>query len=357
MRTRVRNKQLTGAIREDGVFRLGSSLATLTEVTKDFPTRPYQPGLPFDSLETNRYGTLTGFTRGYEVSQFAPLYLESIQLPVMEYSRDYLEYALTRHMAQANPSSSGTNFSETIAELPKLPEMFKFTGTGFLKTYGSAFLNTTFGWAPLLGDLASLLFVAADTDAMFDRIQRLKRKEDFSSKRSLETRRHTINQGRKVLNSALLWVEGDSILEQGLKGHTFVRYSPDPTGMPPASSQADRVLAYAAAKGLVTGAYEAWQLVPWAWLSDWCFNTSDYLKANRNVIGATCTEAYAAVTALTFNRFGNLDVPRGLHWDATPEIRRESKLRIPLSPAILPTMPVLNAGRVGILSALIAKWV
>lgn len=356
MRLRVRNKQVTGSIRYDGSVILGSSMNSFEERTEDDPYQPYRPGMPFSSIKTWRKGVLSGATRGHQVEQFAPLYNSVARLPFMGYDRTELELALTKHMAQVNPSSSKTSYSETLAELPSLPELFKFTGDTHLKKYGNAFLNQQFGWTPLIGDVLNFLFVVEDVNRMFDRIQRLSRKESFSSKRPLSSKRTPITVSREVLNSAGIWVEADVKRSYACSGHTFVRYSPDPSGVP-STDASQRILAYTAAKGLTAGAYEAWQLVPWSWLTDWSFNVSEYLKATRNVIGATCTESYAAVYARTVWEFDRLDVPTGLTWDMPPMLSSEHKERIPLSPTIFPTMPALSAGQIGILSALIAKWV
>jgi hypothetical protein len=49
-------------------------------------------------------------------------------------------------------------------------------------------------------------------------------------------------------------------------------------------------LARKAVLGLTIDFATAWQLIPWTWLTDWCYDVSSYLKANRNIIPAELDE-------------------------------------------------------------------
>lgn len=355
MRIQTRVQVNPGSLSFNGSTIASNPLAKLEQIEDD-ATKPLRPGRPLWITKELRLGTMSGVSFERHAENFTPQYMQARAIPDLEYDLADLRRIITRQLAETNPSTGSTNYSETLAELPKLPDLLKIAGDTHLKKYGNAFLNIQFGWAPLIGDLSNFLFVAADTDAMLARIKRLGKGGSFSSKRQLKRYVAPISRSQKVIQSQLIFVEATEVIESSIKGHTYCRFSPDGSGAP-SSASAQRVQAYTAAKGLKLGLYEAWQLVPWSWLIDWSFNMSEYLKATQNVIGATVTEAYAATHSQTVIKFENVSDWNGITWNRKPLLLREHKRRIPLSPDILPSVPVLNPYRAGVLSALIAKWV
>jgi hypothetical protein len=115
-----------------------------------------------------------------------------------------------------------------------------------------------------------------------------------------------------------------------------------------------RELARKAVLGLTFDGSSAWQLIPWTWLVDWCYNIGDWFKVNRNIIPAQLE----SVCILRHTRSEYVDegwsVPFG---SQTLTLSRgvnfaEDKERIPTVAYPDAQFPFLSGNQLGILGSL-----
>lgn len=275
--------------------------------------------------------------------------------------------AVTEFLARTNPSRASVDVFTFLAELKDLPKMVKSVGQHFLKKpnsfpdilkrFSGQFLNYQFGWAPLLSDLGKLVDF---TEVVNNRVREL---ESLKSGKGLR-RKYTAFDVTEVHSD----FSGDFYpvvvysAECTARADLLSRYRKWVTGTwrptsttPILSGDAQLELARSLVFGHNISPKQVWDLMPWTWLIDWFSTTGDFIAANRNHIGATCTDVCVMTNAVgAWTNVRLINNPYGAHLKRIPSVGWEHKERQPASavPSLEVKLPFLSGRQLSILSAL-----
>lgn len=205
---------------------------------------------------------------------------------------------VTKAAAETNLSKPWVQGAAFLAELRQLPDLFKNVG-GHMSTAGAnEYLKFQYGWRPLIKDLRKFLSIQNRIEKRLFALERIAKKGTlrrlyrpaYGDTKTVQyaTRVHDQNyfvgpEGIvRVNNATEMRVERWCIV-------SWVASPPERLFSPGSNSKFDEVRN--AVLGLNIDGPTIWQLMPWSWLADWTYNTSDYIASQANVVGAEFSEA------------------------------------------------------------------
>jgi hypothetical protein len=225
----------------------------------------------------------------YELVNYVPLTTVGVaHLPITFPS---MADDFTKLHARTNPNRATVMGTVSIAELRDLPRMVKLAGDSILKNSAGGYLSWTFGWAPLISDVRSLLDFNGAVDRKVNELKRLYSKGGLRRKMKLQESRAASGSN---ISGGYPGVGGDWTVNMKVQTHKrrwgTIRWKP--TSLPPNNNAAMRRKAIQLAFGLDFSASTIWNLLPWTWMIDWFSNVGDYLEANKNTVpviaGSSC---------------------------------------------------------------------
>jgi hypothetical protein len=319
-----------------------------------------EPGLgdcmPFDvSRETHVGGILHSHQdNGYWTSTF-------INYPVDAHVNGQLglnltypgakpdSYYATQAVARTNPSRPYVDVPVSVFELGDIVTILQSAGKTLAQQIGGNNLKFQFGIKPLVEDLFKL------TEFHDQVSRRIKELERLKSARGL---RRTVQLDQLAHNDVLdvVWQSSDAFIRtntnrlstQKIWGH--VRWTPDVdfSSIPEAVELA---WVKRAVLGMTIDFATLWEATPWSWLIDWGFALGDFLKAQRNIIPATCSGV-----SLMRHTKSTIAIPEveyhGLHKMSAGQVVYERKERYSAPVAPTAHFPFLSGNQMGIVASL-----
>jgi hypothetical protein len=289
---------------------------------------------------------------------------------------DYNEgNAALNALANTNPSRPAVDIPVFLFELKDLPDMVKHAGdrlkrlialtkgkgkryTGHLAA--EDWLQLSFGWAPLIGDLGRMIDFIGGVDKRLDELNRLY--SDCGLKRNYTAFDISLDDqpGPRSLYVNSLYQTGARVrvhFRSHVHRWTSVRWKP--TTKPPWTTDQEQ-LDYT--RRLVFGLNDIsvssiWEAIPWSWLADWFGSCGDYLAAHRNTVPAepvTCSLMQRAEILPTSFEWLNNPLGGAFSLITEGEGLYCKKWRHP-QPSWLPpsaSLPFLNGKQLSILSAI-----
>lgn len=277
----------------------------------------------------------------------------------------------TRAAAKTNPGKSHIDLPVFLFELRELPKMIRDAGLAFNgraprtstpKRLGSAYLSWQFGWKPLIQDLSSLVDFTQAVEKRKEEIRQLITKGGYTGK---YTDHSGVGGGENhylITLNTLPWVVGRVTSTTSVRRWAKTRWKPE---LPPALLKDDRELARIARRsvlGLSAGQVttQAWKAIPWTWLIDWFTNIGNCLQATNNSIASLTSGIPVMTHSVTVGIPGIESV--GEQFDYTVVVSPGSSAKYELKERYLASlspfktsMPILNGGQLGILTALFAQ--
>lgn len=212
--------------------------------------------------------------------------------------------AITRGMADSNPSRPHVSVPNFLFELKDLPGMLLSKGRAHHRNRaGNSVAEYNFGWDSLFRDFTKLLDFNAAVDKRVDELKRV------YSNGGLR-RKTTIYKGSVIsgpipvdFHTFEAGVLGTYSIRTTYHSWTTCRWKPTTAPATPPSDANLRARARLLVHGWdfsATGiAASLWEALPWSWLTDWFSNVGDYLSANRNNIEFTPSDGCYMVHAET----------------------------------------------------------
>lgn len=325
----------------------------LSETCEDHPgpgdcmplriSRTRYTGGIINSHQDNGYWTAT--FRGYPADAISNGQL-SDTAPIVGLKPD--SYYATQAVARTNPSRPYVDVPVSLLELGDAALLLKQSGETLIEQIAGAHIKKSFGTDPLISDLFKLQNFADQVNRRIKEIEKLK------SPKGLR-RTVVLDQLIAEKDMNVVWQSFDWYLSKPtkvistveIKGH--VRWLPayDFSKIPEPIQVA---WAKRAVLGLDMDLSTLWELTPWSWLIDWCFSMGEYLKAQRNIIPATCH-------SVTLTRHTTHRTPIPYHADALHSMSggdyfRETKERFTAPVAPTAHFPFLTGNQMGIVASL-----
>lgn len=195
------------------------------------------------------------------------------------------EYAL-EILARTNISRPYVDVPVFLFEMAELPLLVKKAGADMIKNHASDWLWLNFGLAPIIRDAQKLVKFTETVHKRIEEFERLKGPTGLRRTIDLDSLTNTVSNNI-VMNSFMVYVERqcETIAKREIRGHA--RYVPG-VDFSKINQREMVALAKRAVLGITVDPSTLWEAMPWSWLVDWFTNMSEFLKAHRNLIPATC---------------------------------------------------------------------
>lgn len=274
-------------------WNVGSSQPGLPET--EHMTDTVEPSPPFTVdhslyLQQVKYGDVTRVDASpptpyhYGVRRLVNYYVvdsatASPSLPV-----SYAEW-INKALSNINPNVPIVDVPLFISELRELPAMLQDVGK-FLSHGKSAGglargnLEITFGWAPLVRDLNSLLHLTYAMEKSLERTKRFARTQKVGGK--LGSYSHSWPTGTKTITPT---IGQQLIFSMSTKANVEVWFSGklEPNFTVPTFDYSPRAQ-IARALGLEISMSTIWEMIPWSWLVDYFATIGSFLEATRGTL-------------------------------------------------------------------------
>jgi hypothetical protein len=206
-------------------------------------------------------------------------------------------YWKTKALANMNPAKPVVDLPLFTFELKDFPHMLKQVGETFSKGLRGLgprdvpewHLAYSFGWAPLVSDLMSLVKL---TRLIEERKAHLRALESGSRiRRTLHRNsRQSISPDAVGIGDTIARVGSYVIADELVKETVKIWFTANAVIQHPLSdARPDPEYGYIQALGLNISAQTLWNAIPWSWLIDYFVNVSDVLGAYRGYIPWKCT--------------------------------------------------------------------
>lgn len=268
--------------------------------------------------------------------------------------------------ARTNPGKPAVQVQVFLFELRDLPRLIHVAGRSLLSNAGNAYLGWQFGWRPLVNDLVAIAEFSLAVE------KRKKQIRDMDLKGGL----HSRYKDRSDLSHDTMDTYSVHYVDAPLRCNTFATVSRKRwatlrwrSNMPPGISRDESSMAKLAMKsvlGLTPGQISSnlWEAIPWSWLGDYFTNIGDYLSASDNSIGVMSDDfvfvmTHTKETVVSGSAYdpGGYTVPGYTVYVEGPAIYEVKERKVELVLPFSASIPFLNGGQLGILSALSAsRW-
>jgi hypothetical protein len=223
------------------------------------------------------------------------------------------------------------------------------------KEIGRENLRFQFGIAPLVGDLIKILDFQDQVERRIKEIERLmgprglRRTIKLGGLDDIEINTNIAPFTANSSGSTTVTLSGTRNTRRLVGGH--VRWKPA-YSVKHLSPGSMRMLARTAVLGETIDLSTLWEVMPWSWLIDWCFNIGTFLKTQRNIVPAVLSSITITRHTRTVYSYGGTTALSGAVTVSPMVIEIDTKDRAPAS--ILPTahFPFLSGNQMGILASL-----
>lgn len=225
---------------------------------------------------------------------------EKVHKPWLHYSNTPLSDAAlaTLAMANMNPNRPKVDLPVSLAELRELPELIRDAGYHALgrpnlvhatgKKAAKSILMASFGVAPIISDLLTLLNFANEVDKREKYLRELASSNGRRFRRKLRTESWTASESAVAFGS---WVDiyvTPSTFKLNVEANRTYWFTARARIINPPSDREIHSLAFNSILGtqadLSTLTASLWELLPWSWLVDWFTTTGNIIAALRNGI-------------------------------------------------------------------------
>lgn len=250
--------------------------------------------------------------------------------------------------ARTNPSRPYVDVPANILELGDVVDILRHAGKSLIDKVAHNNLKYQFGIAPLVSDLVKLTQFQEQVDRRVLEIKKLGGPRGL--RRTLDLASFTTSQKTLVYwqtADTFMVSEADSVGTRKIRGH--IRWFPA-IDVAHLSQPEMSALARDAVLGYTIDFATLWEAMPWSWLIDWGSNIGDFLKANRNIIPAICSDV--RIIKQTSTEHTNPSIRVNQHVMSAVRMKYSRKERYVAS--VLPTahFPFLSGNQVGILASL-----
>jgi hypothetical protein len=325
---------------------------------QEYPESKWDGPILFPVSAVNAFGAMDLKPRSKDTSDLEPLGTTAIS-----------------RCAPANPASElGTGVSELYREgLPSLPGVASWRKrTQLAKAAGSEYLNTVFGWVPLVGEVNAFSGVASRVPNILNQYKRnaggvVQRQYQFSTGGSGES---SIEYESAGYASVAGFQSGSDFVDAGPGKITITRRSETKRwfvgaftyDVPSQSDSWQKALGYGSRADILYGASLnpslLWNLAPWSWAVDWFSNTGDVINNISNYVRAGQIMRYGymmeeSISSLTLSMsssgWKNLPAPRPFKREIVSKVRvAANPYGFGISIGDLSTQQVLIAAALGI---------
>lgn len=219
------------------------------------------------------------------------------------------------------------------------------------------YLEYQFMVAPIVSDIVKLSQLSRIVDDRVRELNRLARPGGLRRTVSVFEGSATAKVP-KVLQSAGLFSQPTFDVTTTVSRRVHLRWLPTGDWNRTASPHQIRMWATRAVLGHTIDLSTLWELTPWSWLADWCGNLGEYLQAQRNIIPAILMGVFPMrrmETTMTVPAFGPTMYSGKLTSHDAIRVTRKSLIRSSSFLAPEAHIPFLDAGRMGILAALVGS--
>lgn len=247
--------------------------------------------------------------------------------------------------------------------LPKSIELIKRAGDHLLNPtdvrsmrkvatkLGEVNLSYSFGWEPLISDLAK---VTGFAEAYYRRLEQL---TNLMSESGLRRRikvdkasNSSTQNGISTGAGTVFTVTVDNLTTTEVSRWAVSRWK---ATNPPQSRKPSELDVIRSLFGLTIDPATVWSVIPWSWMIDWFTDVGNFLDAHRNTI--PCQLQGVSLMTHTITTVRRLRRSNNVTWLTGGLGQRvlETKERVPMTLSIIPAeFPFLGARQVGILASL-----
>jgi hypothetical protein len=265
-------------------------------------------------------------------------------------------------LSKTNPSQPHVSVPTALGELKDLPSLVKGWGDGLLKAAAKGNLSWRWAVKPMISDVRKLADFVNAANKRLAELRKLRDGKTLKKRCSLGT--STANDTRTRI---LIHSNGAALYGQRQNFHTYTKWGScewklSPDSILPSLSDADlrrfnkRVMLGITSHGVLE---TAWELCPWSWFIDWFSNVGDLISATNNTVGCTwgriCVMRHSkSWRTYDFDPAGSATWPTFSGWYKLQMERKERWPTIPAVPFPLPSLPLLDGGKLSILLSLAA---
>lgn len=196
-----------------------------------------------------------------------------------------------------NPAADlGVGLAEVLREgVPSLPGISTWKDrTDPLRGASSEFLNTVFGWQPLVSEIRSVASAASRQDQLWRQYQRdagrvVRRRYSFPTEKTVVDRGSQFDRSPTPAaygsSIAPCWSKATGTLHRTLTtvrdvwfSGAFTYYLPKAEGEGALSSWFNSMMKLKSIYGLTLDPDVVWNLTPWSWAFDWISNAGDVIS-------------------------------------------------------------------------------
>lgn len=289
-----------------------------------------------------------------------------------------LDAFATEAAAKTNPGKPSLSLPVAVAELRDLPRSIRgigdnvITSINVLSSNRSAGrnardvarqvaqnnLNIQFGLAPLIGDLVKAIDIAALVEKRIREVNNLIESGGQTRRFDGPKEELILREEDKVFyTNAGLGLAYASLLRTQREIWATVRWEPS-NELLGATPQEQIDLARKSVLGVLRSqqASNAWNLIPWSWLSDWFNSTGDFLASNNNELASRTTTVCVMVRTITTltptevirSNMQETPIPSG-----SSRVSKQRFIRYPIPFAS--KSPILSGRQLGILGSLVGS--
>jgi len=278
-----------------------------------------------------------------------------------------LPFSTTALLAKTNPGKPKVSIPNFLAELRDVPKMLE---SGWFKQiqsngrsankvqrFGSAYLEGSFGWGPLISDTLKAFDWFKDVQKRLNFLDRTYSARGASGRMDFGNASGSHTQ----IGRNMIWGYGDTEHQWDLSQWGTVQWKA--IGSPPADNLSRRYKEFLRYFGV--GALtptQVWNAIPWTWMNDWFFNVGDYLQATDNSYGVIPVNIWRHLRLHTSHNDVNVVAHQGMcpsEDTITPgagSVTFKSYRRISApAPNIEFSLPILNGGQIATATSLIAQ--
>lgn len=265
-------------------------------------------------------------------------------------------------LSKTNPSRPHVNVPQALAELKDIPKLVKGWGDGLLSAAAKGNLSWRWAVKPMISDVQKLANFVRAANKRLAQLRKLRDGKTIRTRCNLGTQIVSSGPTRILIHSegAALYAQRRIVSHFNKWGSAEWKLLPDSNLPNLSDADLDRFNKRVALGITAHGVLEtAWELVPWSWFIDWFSNVGDMLAATNNTVGCTWGRICVMRTSETrttydFDPVGSDTWPVFSGWYNCRFQRKERWPTYPIVPVPLPSLPILDGGKLSILLSLAA---
>jgi hypothetical protein len=265
-------------------------------------------------------------------------------------------------LSKTNPSRPHVNVPQALAELKDIPSLVKGWGDGLLRSAAKGNLSWRWAVKPMISDVRKLANFVSAANKRLAQLRKLRDGKTIRTRCNLGTSIVHSGPTRIQIHSegAAIYAFRNVVSTYNKWGSAEWKLLPDSNLPNLSDADLDRFNKRVALGITTHGALEtAWELCPWSWFVDWFSNVGDMIAATNNTVGCTwgriCVmRTSESRTTYDIDPVGTATWPTFSGWFNLRFQRKERWPTYPIVPVPLPSLPILDGGKLSILLSLAA---